>query len=583
MKGMYLEYNSPVKIGEKMKITLRISNDYGFVSEVKALFNRYGEKPGGEATVSFKFVPSMSNQYYSSFVCEKSFNSSEYHTFFISAKINGEAKKIVYDSSRELATFEDEAESPAFWECFSYYSFFETPEWVKGGIMYQIFVDTFCCESPKESVKSKLVSWDSFPKWEPDEDGEYRNNQYYGGNLKGIISKLPFIKSLNVTVIYLTPIFKGGSSNRYDTIDYEQIDEMVGTFDDLKALRNQANSLGIKVILDVVFNHSSSKNLLIKQDPEMYSWKEKYTVPNCWWGYRDLVEFNKNSPNYFKNLEKWLKLYSEYVDGIRLDVADELPDHVLRFIRNVAKSCSKDFYILGEVWKNAVTGDHRGFLNGDELDGVMNYQFSNAIYRYVRWRMSSYFKDILGKTSKLYPPESLDVSPIFLSSHDIPRIPNILVGDFMKQDPNFENVWSMEQDGFWYSNGMFDTYKFRSWERAYDELPEDRRVLAKSLQKVAVFMQYTLPGIPSIFAGDEVFVTGYKDPFNRKSFPWDNIDKEILDFYIQMGTFRAENRKAFADSANFRVEEANEKSFIYRRGNLRFKIDLDKMSFTVEV
>ena len=266
MKGIYLNYNTPVKSGEKLKITLRIKNDYGFASDVRVLFNRYGQKPGEEANFELSFKKDLSDKNYSTFCGEIALNSLGYHTFYISLKINGIQKSIFYSSQEDGPILVGNIQSNLeFWKCFSYLKTFTTPDWVKGGIMYQIFVDTFYCKDPSESMKSKLVSWDTFPKWKPDSDGVYRNDQYYGGNIKGIIEKLPYIKSLGVNVIYLTPIFKGSSSNRYDTIDYESIDEMVGTWDELALLKRKANDMGIKIVLDVVFNHASSVSPVIKE------------------------------------------------------------------------------------------------------------------------------------------------------------------------------------------------------------------------------------------------------------------------------------------------------------------------------
>lgn len=567
MKGIYVEYSSKELVGNILTIKLRIKNEYGYASNVKALFNRYGQKPGEDGTVLFVYDDRESDEKYSVFYGKVVFNTPGYRTFYITLNINGEKKAIKY-SSKEKAPVIDDGSNLEFWKCFSYYSSFKTPSWVKGEIMYQIFVDTFHCKDPPESVRNKIVSWDKFPKWRPDPDGVYRNDQYYGGNIKGIISKLPYIKSLGVTIIYLTPIFKGGSSNRYDTVDYDSIDEMVGTWEDMAELKQKANSMGIKIVQDVVFNHASSENSLIVSNPRLFT-------NGYWWGYKNLREFNKNNPEYFKMLEKWITKYCRYFDGFRFDVADELPDNVLRFIRTVAKKHDTYIYLLGEVWKNAITGDYRGFFHGDELDGVMNYQFTNAIYRFVRWKRFDYFMGILNEIKNLYPSEALDVSPIFLSSHDIPRIPNILVGDFMKEDPSFENVWSMEQDAFWYTNGKFDTLKFRSWESDNDKIVGKNLILAKKLKKSAVFLQYTLPGLPAVFAGDEMGVMGYKDPFNRKPMPWNNIDDEELNFYIKMGEFRNSNRDIFANSENFVPDQFIDRNGVwhFRRDNMAFAVN----------
>jgi len=388
-KKIFVDYDSPIKMVDKMHISLRIPNELGFVNDTMALFNRNGELPGSEAKCYLTYDEKKSNDDYSVFSGSISFGTTGYRTFFIKLKLNGNWEKLELDKETGDVVIAEKQKNLAFWEVFVYYSYFKTPDYIKGGIMYQIFVDTFCSENLSDEMKKKVVSWDTFPKWQSDSDGTYRNNQFYGGNLRGIIKKVEegYFSKLNITVIYLTPIFKSPSSNRYDIEDYMEVDEMVGTWEELDELHKKLNNLGIALILDVVFNHSSSQNRLLQEDPEMYSWKEKYTIPNCWWGYSHLVEFNKISENYFNNLKKWLNLYSMYADGIRIDVADNLPDYVLKFIRN-----NFEKYILLEVWKNAVTGDFREFLYGDEADGVMNYRFGNAIGRYVRWGNCKNFK-----------------------------------------------------------------------------------------------------------------------------------------------------------------------------------------------
>lgn len=555
-----------ITLDEDFKIKLCLSNKLGFAKDIVAYFNKNGEEPGKEGKSIFEYSADDSTNEYSVFYSKIRFEKIGYKTFYIELNLNDEAKCIKYNSKDEKAIIASKDEYD-YWEIFVYYSSFKTPEWIKGGIMYQIYVDTFCSKDLPKKLKNKVVKWNAEPKWRPDEDGKYRNDQFYGGNLKGIISKLPYIKSLNVNVIYLTPIFKSPSSNRYDISDYEMIDEMVGTWKDLDNLHKKANKMGMKIVIDCVFNHSSNENQLFIDKPDIYDWKEKYVEPKCWWDYKHLIEFNKFNTEYLDYLSGWLKKYEKYVDGIRLDVADCLPDYTLKHIR---KNFGK--YILGEVWKNAITGDYREFLVGDELDGIMNYQFANAIYRYVRWGNWNNFLQIIEKICKLYPNESLEVSPIFLSSHDIPRIPNILVGDFMKESSNYENVWDMEQDDYWITNDKFDTVKFRTWEMENCQVPDEKLELSNKLMKIAVFLQFTLPGLPSIFAGDEAGVTGFKDPTNRKTFPWDNIDNEKLGFYKEIGEFRKKYKKNFSKS-KFRILEIDENKIIYKRDKLIFVVN----------
>jgi len=568
-KKIFVNYNSPVETNCEIEISVRISNEYGFVTDVIALFNRNGELPGMEATCDLMYDEKKSDNENSTFSGKIIFSTPGYRTFFIKLKCNGNLEEIKLDREKEEAVIASNRSDLAFWELFVHYTFDDSSKFIRGGIMYQIFVDTFCSSELSERAKEKVVSWETFPKWQKDSDGIYRNNQFYGGNLRGIISKVDegYFSKLNVTVLYLTPILKSPSSNRYDINDYLQIDEMVGTWEDLDELHQKLNKRGIALVVDMVFNHSGAENSLLKEEPEMYSWQQKYTIPNCWWGYKNLVEFNKNSESYFKHLAKWLETYSKYMDGIRLDVADNLPDFVLKFIKREFKK-----YVLGEVWKNAVTGEFREFLYGNELDGVMNYQFPNAVYRHIRWGNYRYFREIIEGICKLYPEDALLASPIFLSSHDIPRIPNILVGDFMKESTDFENVWDMEKDAYWFDGSEFNTERFRQWEFENDNVVGDLKKLANELQGLAVFYQYTLPGLPSIFAGDEVGTMGFKDPFNRKSFPWKRIDQKVFSLYCRLGNFRMAYKDVFS-KVDFTFLEVDEFKTIYKRGNLIFIVN----------
>lgn len=570
-----VSYNSPVKTGEQMRIRLQMPNHFGFVKDAKALFNQKGDAPGTDKKVYLEYKGDESSEKQSTFYGEAIFDRPGYRTFCIQINLNGKIEELRYDEETELATFSRSNEK-AFWQTFIYQSTFETPDNIKGGIMYQIYVDTFYKKDLPENLQKRVVEWGTYPKWQPDEDGEYRNNQWFGGNLKGIISKLDYIESLSVTAIYLTPIFKSSTSDRYGIDDYEQIDELVGDFEDLELLHRSCNERNIPLILDVVFNHSGPNNPLLIVDPEIYEWEERYTKFRGWWGF-DLPEFNKYCDRYFHHLEKWVTLYKGYVDGFRIDVADSLPDFVLKYLRNIFGK-----YLLLEVWKNAITGDFREFLFGDEGDGVMNYQFTNAFYRYIRFGNVQNFKKVLSSIITLYPKEALDVSPIFLSSHDIPRIPNILINELMKSSENFENVWDIDKDERWIENGVFNTYKFRKWEVENGSIPEEKKELALSLQKLVVFMQYTFPGLPSIFAGDEAGIEGLKDPDNRKTFPWDNIDKQRYDFYCEIGRFRIQNRDVFSDSRNFELLFIDEKRLIYRRRDILCVVNRSNEEFELE-
>ena len=407
---IHVTFNSSVKTDERFEINLRMPNKLGFVEDVEVFFNRRGEEPGAEKRIFLTYSEENSNETYSSFIGETVFSQPGYRTFFIKMNLNGIYTELKCGKLYNEGIISNNGGN--FWQMFVYLKDFETPDDMKGGIWYHIYVDTFCSEELPEKLKDKVVRWDTFPKWKPDPDGIYRNNQRYGGNLKGIISKLDYLQALSVNIIFLSPIFKSEYQDGYSIDDYEKISEYIGSWDDLKLLYKECKKRGMKLILDIVPNHSGPNNPLIQKHPEMYKWKDaKKTVPECWWGYQHLRKFNTDSKGYYNHLEKWLRLYSHYCDGIRIDVMDELPDKVLEFI------FKRIPFICGEVWKNGVNKE-REYLIGNKTHALMNYQFGNMILRYVRFRNVENFLKVFQDVFNLYPPMALDVSPIFLASHD---------------------------------------------------------------------------------------------------------------------------------------------------------------------
>ena len=277
---------------------------------------------------------------------------------------------------------------------------FKTPDWLKGGIIYQIFPDRFYSSgTEKHDVRPSRVMrrWGDEPFWREEQMNGIWNNDYFGGDLKGIEEKLLYLANLGVTCIYLNPIFEANSNHRYDTADYEKIDPLLGTEDDLKSLCKTAREqYGISIILDGVFSHTGcdSKYFNIysnyddvgaynsKESPyypwyKFINWPDEY---HSWWGIKLLPEVIEETPEYReyicgKNgiLRKWLKCG---ISGWRLDVADELPDVFLDDLRRAVKDENSDAVIIGEVWEDATTklayGERRLYLLGEQLDSVMN-------------------------------------------------------------------------------------------------------------------------------------------------------------------------------------------------------------------
>lgn len=425
------------------------------------------------------------------------------------------------------------------WQLTVYNKDFKTPDWIKGGIIYQIFPDRFNkSEKRKENnYKDRYIesNWNATPKFENDSIGK----DYFGGDLKGIEAKLPYLASLSVSAIYLNPIFEAHSNHRYNTADYLKIDSMLGTEDDLISLCNEALKYGISVILDGVFSHTGEDSIYFNKNGRYesvgayndknspyFDWYTFNSHPNSyksWWGINSLPETNENSPSFTEFItgengviRYWLK---RGIKGWRLDVADELPDEFLDNLRRAAKKENPDAFILGEVWEDATNkishGGRRRFLLGNQLDSVMNYPFYDAIIDFLLGENSRTLIDRVLDITENYPPQCINSLMNHIGTHDTERIITKL-----------SNTEKLSGDRNWQS----------AQKIADKDLPKAKRFL-----KLAATLQYTLPGVPSVYYGDEALVEGFGDPFCRKTYPWGKEDTELLDFYINLGRIRKEN------------------------------------------
>ena len=439
------------------------------------------------------------------------------------------------------------------WQLTVYKSTYKTPDFAKGNIIYHIFVDRFNrADGVKTKRKYRLHESFSESPEVVSADGKYYADDFFGGNFNGIREKLDYLEELGVGIIYLSPIFKAYSNHRYDTGDYLKVDELLGTEDDFKRLLDAAHEKGMKVILDGVFNHSGADSLYFnkfgtydslgayqsKSSP-YYDWYYFKKFPDeyaCWWGCDNVPDLNKSNKDYRalvfgKNgvVEKWQKLGA---DGWRLDVVDELPIDFVNLLIKKIKSVNKDALVIGEVWEDASTkvsyGELRPYLLGDQLDGTMNYPFMNAIIAYVRDGDEKFFKDTVQSILENYPKETVYCLMNSLGTHDTVRIINAL------SDVR--------------AHGWSKTHKL-----GY-KLSDSEYEKAKKKLYLASVLQFTLPGIPSIFYGDEAGLQGFDDPINRRPYPWGSEDKEILDHYRKLGRIRRENRAVFSGGFNMRDE-----------------------------
>lgn len=418
---------------------------------------------------------------------------------------------------------------------------FKTPDFLKGGIIYQIFPDRFYNSgAEKKNVPSTRVlrRWGETPYWKEEQMNGIWNNDYFGGDLKGIEEKLPYIADLGVSCIYINPIFEAHSNHRYDTADYEKIDPLLGTEEDLKSLCKTAKEkYGISIILDGVFshtgcdskyfnlyNHYNTLGAYNSTESPYFSWYKFINWPDdyhAWWGIKllpEVIEEDESYRNYICGkdgiLRKWLRCG---ISGWRLDVADELPDIFLDDLRKAVKEENENAVIIGEVWEDATNkfayGQRRKYLLGEELDSVMNYPFADAVLNFVRYGHGEYFFDSVMNIVENYPPQVLNVLMNHIGTHDTERAITRLAG------PDNEG-------------------RGRDWQFANNELPSYDYLKGISMMKMASLIQFTLPGVPSIYYGDEIGMQGMKDPFNRACMQWDNQNEELLKWYKRLGQIR---------------------------------------------
>ncbi|MBR7178817.1 MAG: glycoside hydrolase family 13 protein, partial [Oscillospiraceae bacterium] len=337
---------------------------------------------------------------------------------------------------------------------------FTTPDWAKGAIIYQIFPDRFH-RSGKPDLTGKLEpytvhsNWYEEVDWQPDRYGRVLNNDFYGGNFKGIQEKLDYIASLGTTIIYLNPISKSFSSHRYDTGDYKTPDPMLGTVEDFRALCDAAHERGMKIILDGVYSHTGSDSLYFNKNrtfPGMgayhsetspyYDWYTFYDHPdsyNCWWNFDTLPTVNKMHPSFLDYIIEaedsvvahWLCLGA---DGFRLDVVDELPDEFVLRLKKRIREIKPDALLIGEVWEDASNkcsyGSRRRYFVDGELDSPMNYPFRTAIINFMRKIDDGRgFKDTVMSIVENYPPQVMACTMNLLGTHDTSRILTAMIDD----------------------------------------------------------------------------------------------------------------------------------------------------------
>ena len=445
---------------------------------------------------------------------------------------------------------------------------FETPAWFRNAVMYQVFPDRFAFsddgtaeagiryhrslgqQAELHQSRSEEVRWQprSFEK-------DYIPDDFYGGTLRGIQEKLPYLKELGISCLYLNPIVEARSNHRYDTSDYLKVDPILGSNEDFSALCRAAEECGIRILCDGVFSHTGADSIYFNRDGHypgegacqsrkspFYSWYDFRHYPDeyrSWWGFEELPEVDENDPSWQDYvvtgkdsvIRQWLR---RGASGWRLDVADELPDNVLCLIRQAAKEEKPDSVILGEVWEDAVLkesyGSRRKYALGGALDSGMNYPFRTAVLCFLHGRINAFeLSDFLTGQQLHYPQPLYACLMNLLGSHDSERLRTALATDQPLKDFPREMQRLIEQG-----------------------IPDSAYRRAERLEKLALTLQFSIPGVPSIYYGDELGMTGINDPFNRR--PMEEVtgaeSQSLLPYLRELSAFRGEH-PAFREGSAF--------------------------------
>lgn len=436
----------------------------------------------------------------------------------------------------------EEEKYPHAFQITVYEEGFTTPDWMKGAVMYQIFPDRFFRGSDYSFVEMKKTG-ENRPErlfhedWNEDVDivgtpeTGYLACDFYGGTLRGIAEKADYLRSLNVEVLYMNPICEARSNHRYDTADYLNVDPILGGIQGYKAFSQTMKEKEIKYIVDGVFSHTGADSKYFNkygrypgvgafaackhgERSQYSSWygcrrtQDGSVAYDSWWGFTELPNVREDDLSYRDYILGPQGVVASWIaggaSGVRLDVSDELPDSFLREMRKCVKKASDgQAVILGEVWDEATNtisyGNYRDFAFGRNHDTVMGYPFREALLRFLkgeddarRWSltMERYRED--------YPDQMYYCMMNLISSHDMPRAITVMAG---YPDPGDRDLQK-------------DLH-----------LPPKSEKRAAALMKLAFAIQMTYPGCPCTYYGDEIGMDGYRDPFNRRTYQWENQKK----------------------------------------------------------
>lgn len=415
-----------------------------------------------------------------------------------------------------------------------FYNFFQYPyineadimdcvPWMKTAVFYQIFVDRFHMADKEKDTSYINCKWGEIPT----------PKSFAGGDIKGIIEKLDYIKSLGCNAIYLTPVFQSVSNHKYDISNYYQVDAQFGTNEDLKELVKKAHEKGMKIVLDAVFNHCS-EHMAEFQDVLKRGAESEYFDWFVIWG--DKINEKKDNYETFAACDYMPKLnasnskvqqflinigthyLTEYdIDGWRLDVSDEVSHYFWRKFREAVKNTKKDAVIIGENWHDANSN-----LRGDQYDGIMNYSFTKACLDYFATECKG-AKELAWKLNEILMRNTDTVNDMMMNLLD-----------------------------------SHDTHRF------FKEVGESRFKM-----KAALALLYLFTGAPCIFYGTEILTVGGYDPDCRRCMDWERTGEagdcaDILHLLQELSDLRREQKlsdgkvKIYAESDVFILQNSTE-------------------------
>ncbi len=468
---------------------------------------------------------------------------------------------------------------------------YPSPEGLYGGVIYHVFVDRFCRGGESEIPDGAVLADFShgIPEYPDFPGAPLKNNTFYGGTLDGIVGKLDYLCSLGVTLLYLSPVFKSPSNHKYDTADYMSVDPIFGGDSALLRLIAAARGRGIRIILDGVFNHTGSDSIYFNKygrydtlgayqskDSPYYSWYDFKEYPDkytSWWDIEILPRINPDKPEcrrYFVGDGGVIDKYLSYgIYGLRLDVADELSDD---FIAEIKKTLSAhgESVLYGEVWEDASNkiayGKRKRYYQGAELDGVMNYPLRRGIIDYITRAETDALRFALTDVISNAPKRIRDAQMNLLGTHDTARILTALGGESCEGKSN----------------------EYLSKKRMSPKV----RALAIKRLKAAYTVITTLPGIPTVYYGDEAGLEGYSDPFNRMPYPWGKEEEDLVAHYKKMGQIRKDCDVYRNGEFKLHILERDLLLFsrykdndayltVYNNSDSRIKIDFDTPAFSL--